>query len=207
MPTYTVSAGESIASIAKENGFLWNTIWDHASNAALKAKRPYPNQLVEGDEVFLPEKGTKSVAKPVDARHTFKRKGEPTRLKLQLLSMGEPRKNEPYTLTFGDKVVHGSTDEQGKIDEPIVGEAKSAKLMLGSGSEIYEVAIGGLDPIEEISGVQHRLGNLGYDCGGEIGEVGEGTRKALLAFQRAEQIAETGEIDDATRAKLGERHG
>jgi hypothetical protein len=207
MPMYTVGSGESIASIAKENGFLWKTLWEHGNNAALRQKRPYPNQLVEGDEVFLPEKGSKTVSKPVDAKHAFKRKGEPTRLKLQLLSMGEPRRCEPYTLTFGEKVVHGTTDGEGNIDEPIPGESKSATLMLNNGAETYQVGIGGLDPIEEVSGVQHRLGNLGFDCGGEEGEVGDATRKALLAFQRAEGLPETGEIDDATRAKLGERHG
>jgi N-acetylmuramoyl-L-alanine amidase len=206
MPAYTVSAGESLASIAKDNGYLWKTIWDDGKNAALKAKRPNPNQLVEGDELWLPEKGAKTVSKPVDAKHTFKRKGEPTRLKLQLLSMGDPRKNEKYTLTFGDQVVHGTTDDQGKIDQPIPGEVKTATLMLGSGAERYEVAVGGLDPIEEISGVQHRLSNLGFSVGGERGEVGDATRQALLAFQRAQGLTESGEIDAATRAKLGDLH-
>lgn len=206
MPSYTVSAGESLASIAKDNGYLWKTIWDDGKNAALKAKRPNPNQLVEGDELWLPDKGSKTVSKPVDAKHTFKRKGEPTRLKLQLLSMGDPRKNEPYTLTFGDQVVHGSTDDQGKIDEPIPGEVKTATLKLGNGAETYPIAVGGLDPIDEISGVQHRLSNLGFKVGGENGTVGDATKKALLAFQRAQGLQESGEIDAATKAKLGELH-
>jgi peptidoglycan hydrolase-like protein with peptidoglycan-binding domain len=37
--------------------------------------------------------------------------------------------------------------------------------------------------------------------------VGDATRKALLAFQRKEGLDESGEIDDATRARLDERHG
>jgi N-acetylmuramoyl-L-alanine amidase len=207
MDTYTVGAGESLASIAKENGYLWKTIWDHPGNAALRKKRTYPNQLMEGDELVLPDKGARAVDKPTDARHQFKRKGEPTRLKLQLLSMGEPRKNEAYTLTFGGQVIHGNTDAQGRIDHPVPGEAKSARLLLANGSEAYDVAIGGLDPIESVSGVQHRLSNLGYDCGGESGEAGDATRAAVLAFQRAQKLKETGVIDDATRARLRDRHG
>ncbi len=203
---HTVGKGESLASIAKENGFLWKTLWDHGNNAELKAQRRNPNQLVEGDVLFLPEKGKKEVGKPVDARHKFKRRGEPTRLKLQLLNMGEPRRNEPYTLTFGDEVIHGTTDADGKIDQPIPGETKTATLSLGDGAEVYEVAIGELDPIDEITGVQHRLSNLGFDCEGEDGEIGDATRDALRRFQRANGLEETSEPDAATKAKLTELH-
>lgn len=203
---HAVSAGESLSSIAKDNGYLWDTIWSHANNAALKAKRPDPNQLIAGDELFLPEKGSKAIAKPVDARHRFKIKGEPTRLQLQLLSMGEPRKNEPYTLVFGDEIIHGSTDEQGRIDQPIPGSIKTATLNLGGGAESYPIAVGELEPLDSIRGVQHRLNNLGYDCGGESGELGPATKKALLAFQKAEGLHESGEIDDSTRGRLGEKH-
>ncbi|MGO4782046.1 hypothetical protein AB4084_41815, partial [Lysobacter sp. 2RAB21] len=56
---YAIGKGESLASIAKERGFLWRTLWEHGNNAKLKAKRKNPNQLVEGDALFLPEKGDK----------------------------------------------------------------------------------------------------------------------------------------------------
>ncbi|MGH8079150.1 MAG: PGRP and LysM peptidoglycan-binding domain-containing protein [Lysobacter sp.] len=203
---YTIGKGESLASIAKQNGFLWKTLWEHANNAELKAKRKNPNQLVEGDQLFLPEKGQKTVSKSADAKHTFKRRGEPTRLKLQMLDMGEPRRNEAYTLTFGEEVIHGTTDGDGKIDQPIPGETSTAVLSFGDGSECYRVAIGELDPVDETTGVQHRLNNLGFDCGGEEGEIGDATRAALLRFQRAQGLQESGEADAATKAKLNELH-
>ena len=205
--TYTVGRGDSITSIAKQHGYLWSTIWNHGNNAELKSKRANPNQLVEGDELFLPPKGSKGVSKPVDATHKFKIKGEPARLKLKLESLGEARKNEDYTLAFGDIIVHGKTDDLGRIDEIIQGDVKVAKLMLNNATETYNIDVGGLDPITEITGMQHRLSNLGYECKGDRGEIGDATRKALLAFQRKEGLDETGEIDDATRARLDERHG
>lgn len=206
MPDYTVGDGESIASIAKQQGFLWKTIWEHGNNAALRAKRKDPNQLSPGDSVFIPEKGKKTVGKPVDARHTFKRKGEPTKLKLRLTTLDEPRAKASYTLTFGDQVIHGVTDGDGKLEHPVPGETKSATLTLSEGAEIYEIAIGGLPPVADTTGVQRRLVNLGFDCGGEDGAIGDATRAALKRFQSQNGLPVTGEADGATQAKLEELH-
>ena len=80
MPTHKVAAGESIISIAKDYGFFWKTVWEHGNNASLKEKRKNPNVLLEGDEVFIPEKQLKKVSKGADATHKFKRKGEPVKI-------------------------------------------------------------------------------------------------------------------------------
>ncbi|MGO4781865.1 peptidoglycan-binding protein, partial [Lysobacter sp. 2RAB21] len=56
------------------------------------------------------------------------------------------------------------------------------------------------------SGLQHRLNNLGFDCGGEDGDIGDATRDALLRFQRAQGLAESGEADEDTRARLDALH-
>ena len=63
---------------------------------------------------------------------------------------------------------------------------------------------GHIDPSNEVSGVQHRLSNLGYDCGPDIGAMNEDTKQALLDFQRDNKLERTGEIDAATKAKLEE---
>lgn len=207
MPEYTVGAGESIASIAKENGYLWKTLWDHGNNAGLRKQRANPNQLVEGDVVFLPDKSDRMVSKATDGSHRFKRKGEPTSLKIRLTSGGEPRRNEPYTLTFDGQVIHGTTDGDGRLEQPIPGEVKSATLLLSQGREAYPLAVGLLDPVSMTRGVRQRLANLGYDCGGEEGDaLGDATRAALARFQSDHGIQATGDIDGATRAKLDELH-
>lgn len=205
MPQYTVSEGESIASIAKQNGYLWKTIWDHGNNAALKAKRKNPNQLVAGDELFLPEKGAKAVSKGTDSRHRFTRKGEPTKLKLKLSMLGEPRKNEKYTIVFGDQVIHGTLDAEGRLEHFIPGETKIATLSLSEGKEVYSIALGQLDPIDQPRGVQQRLCNLGCPC--EVsGQIDDSTRAALSKFQAQQQLPVTGEPDAATKAKLVALH-
>ncbi|RZS33294.1 peptidoglycan-binding domain-containing protein [Corticibacter populi] len=203
---HTIASGDSITAIARENGYLWSTLWDHPRNAALRQKRQNPNQLVAGDALYLPAKGGKSVSKPVDARHAFKLRGEPTRLQLQLKCLGEPRANEAYTISWGDQVVHGSTDGQGRIDETLAAQVRSVTLQLDGGAESYTLAVGELEPVSELRGLQQRLTNLGHGrCGS--GELDDATRAALLSFQRAEALQETGEPDAATRALLEQRHG
>jgi hypothetical protein len=206
MPKVTVSQGDSIPSIAADNGFFWETIWNHPENAQLKAKRKSPNQLVPGDEVFVPELRQKWVSKGVDGTHKFKRKGVPARLKIQLKLLGEPRANEPYVLELDGRQIKGTTDGNGMVDQFIPPNARGGRLILGGGKEIIPVRIGHLNPIEEISGVKQRLNNLGYQCGSEDDELDPRTRVALKAFQAEHGLPVTGEPDAATKAKLRELH-
>ena len=51
--------------------------------------------------------------------------------------------------------------------------------------------------------VQVELMRLGYYKGKIDGKMGPGTKEALRAFQRAEWLAITGGMDNATLARLG----
>lgn len=207
MPTtVTVSPGDSIPSIAKENGFFWETIWNHPNNAALKAKRKDPNLLFDGDEVYVPDLDLKQESRGVDARHKFKVKGEQVKFKLQLLMMGQPRANEAYTLVVDGTIYSGTTTGDGRLEHVLPANARSGVLKLKGGKEEYPVRIGHLNPIDTVSGVQQRLNNLGFNCGAENGELSETLKAALVAFQSKYQLSPTGEIDGPTKAKLEERH-
>jgi hypothetical protein len=206
MPKLTVQQGDSIPSLAVENGFFWETIWNHPENAQLKAKRKTPNQLFPGDEVFVPELRKKTESRPVDACHAFKRKGIPAKLRVRLLRLDEPRKNEPYVLDIDGTLYKGTTDGDGKIEQFMPPDAKNAQLMLQGGKEVVNLRIGHLDPIDEISGVQQRLNNLGFNAGSEDGELDDQTRAALMEFQEKYGLKASGEIDEATRAKLKSLH-
>jgi hypothetical protein len=206
MPKIQIYQGQSIPSVAKDNGFFWETLWNHPENSALKEKRKNPNVLFEGDEVFVPELETKEVTKPTEAKHKFKRKGDPLKFKLQLLMMGKPRKNEEYVLVVDGKQFRGKTDGEGKLEETLPGNATGGVLRLRGGKEEYPVRIGHLDPIDTNSGVKQRLNNLGFPCGSEDDELDDDTRAALQKFQNQHHLEVTGEADDATKAKLGELH-
>lgn len=202
--TLIVSLGDSIPSIAMDNGYFWRTIWDFGANATLKSKRKNPNVLFPGDQVVLPDKTTKSVSKPTDARHKFKRRGEPSMLRLQLMLDDEPRANEAYRLNIdgGRLIKTGSTDANGVLEEVIPGDAKTAELSLKNGKEVFNFAVGNLNPVDTISGVQQRLNNLGLQAGPEDGEMNDQLHDALKRFQTKYNLPETGEIDAAVQSKL-----
>ena len=116
----TVSAGDSIPSIAHDSGHFWETLWNHPDNAELKALRKNPNILAPGDEVTVPPIRIKDFSGGTDARHSFKRKGVPAKLKMQLFLLGEPRSNEKYTLILDGEIIHGTTDAGKSPALPII---------------------------------------------------------------------------------------
>ncbi len=204
MPEQDVGEGESTSSLAKKNGHFWKKIWDHPDNADLKQLRKDPNVLFADDKIFIPEVEIKYLPKPTEKKHKFKRKGEPCKIKLQLLKLGEPRANEDYVFEVGGKLIKGKTDGDGQLEHYIPGDGSTGTLTLSNGNEVLPVRIGQLDPVDKVVGVQQRLNNLGHDCGAEDGELGEQTIEALKKFQAEHDLEVTGEADAATKAKLKE---
>lgn len=203
MPKIKVGTGESTSSIAQANGFFWETIWNHPENAALREKRQDPNVLFKDDEIFIPEKTPREVSKATDAEHGFVLKGVPCKLKIRLMKQNQPRANENYVLDIDGTLTDGTTDGDGNIEVFIPPQAKNGRLLFRSGQEIINLSLDGLDPVDTLSGIQHRLNNLGFNCGGES-ELGERTKEALKNFQTQYELLATGEPDEATKSKLQE---
>jgi N-acetylmuramoyl-L-alanine amidase len=208
MPSKTVRVrkGDSIPSLAHQNGHFWETVWNDGANAELRQKRPSPNQLAPGDEVTIPELQKKTESGATEQRHRFKRKGVPSKLRLQLKTLGEPRKNEKYVLELDGELIEGTTDGEGKIEHPIRPDSKGGRLLLSEGAEEIPVKVGHLDPVEVLSGVIQRLNNLGYEAGHAAQKMVPKLAKALSEFQEAHKLDVTGEPDDKTKAKLLELH-
>jgi hypothetical protein len=205
----TVKQGECLSSIAYEGGFSWNTLWNHPENAALRRLRKNPHILFPGDEVFIPEKRERSESVATGQRHRFVAMGVPERLHLVLKKMGRPRANEPFTLIIDGRSFNGKTDASGTVDVAIAPNAAKAKLTIGAGDDlqVFELQLGHLDPVIEVSGAQARLNNLGFGCGAVDGILGPRTRNAIRAFQDKCGLAATGDLDEATRNKLVAEYG
>ncbi len=210
MIKYVVKQGDCLLSISEEHGFFWKTIWNHPENEQLRRKRGNPTVIYPGDVVSIPEKQPKEVSRPTEKRHRFRRRGVPAFLRLQVLdSAHKPRPILNYTLNIDGVLLSGKTDGDGRIKQTISPTARHTILTLNDQGKIeeYELPLGHIDPITEISGVQQRLINLGFDCAPVDGELGEKTRVALRAFQKKVGIQDTGEPDEITRERLKKTHG
>ncbi|HUY13837.1 MAG TPA: peptidoglycan-binding domain-containing protein [Terriglobia bacterium] len=205
MPDHTVEAGECISSIAFEEGFFWETIWNHPQNASLQQQRKDPNILFPGDVVFVPEKQVKQEIRSSGAHYKFVKKNSLVTLRLRLLDDFHARAGVKYVLIVGSLSFSGQTDSQGHLSQKIPANATSALLL--TDEDAYNLNLGVLDPITEDLGVQHRLRNLGYLGQDTDGVITDSTTAALAKFQKEHGLEDTGELTDATRATLQQVHG
>jgi hypothetical protein len=207
MPTkHTIEQGESVISLSERYGFFAETIWDHPNNAELKRTRKDMNTLLPGDVVFIPDLREKTVSVVTAKRHLFRRKGVPAKFHIQVFDGEKPRANQDYELTVDGRVYPGKTDDKGVLHEWVPPGARSGELRIGPDAFTATLRFGHMDPIETLSGIQRRLNNIGYACGGTGGELDDRTREALSSFQHRFGLPDSGEPDEATVRKLEEVH-
>jgi hypothetical protein len=208
---YVVDQGECLSSIAYENGFLPETIWNDPGNASLKAGRKDPNVLLPGDKLHIPSPRVREESCATDNQHQFVLKGVREVLRVVLLdSDGNPRSSLRYTIKIkGQRPKSGTTGGDGIVEAPILPNAREGELIVHSkdGTEKYELDLGAIDPVSTVSGVQARLNNLGFLCGKVDDILGPKTGNALRKFQDSRNLPATGELDDATRNALLSEHG
>ena len=127
--------------------------------------------------------------------------------RLQVFDLVAARANQEYTLTIDAALkLEGKTDEQGVVEQYVPTGAKRGELVIGPDAFRLELRFGHLDPHDELTGIQHRLNNIGFACGQPDGTLNEATRQALMEFQFATGLEPTGEADPATVEKLAEVH-
>ena len=207
MPQHEVQQGECLSSIGARYGFAPDTLWSLSENAALKQRRQDPNVLEPGDVVFVPELRPKREQAGTEQKHRFRKKSGSAVLRLQLLDPDDrPRANLTYTLAVEGRLITGRTDGQGMVEQPIDSHARSASLII-EGEDPLPLRLGGLDPVDTVTGVQQRLQNLGFACGRTDGTWDERCTVALLGFRERYGLPESDEIDQAARDKLRDIHG
>ncbi|HEX7154487.1 MAG TPA: peptidoglycan-binding protein [Thermoanaerobaculia bacterium] len=207
MPFHDVKQGETLFGLAAKNG-LENaqTILDAPENAQFKEKRKDPGILKPGDRVFIPNKEMKHAPSAVDATHSFNVKRPKAWLRLAVHDAdGAAYANCRYELTVGTFQASGTLDANGLVEAKVSVDATSGTLKVwldATTVETWELKIGYMDPLDETSGIQSRLNNLGFDCGEPDGVENDATKAAVSAFQERVGLEVTGTIDDALRTKL-----
>lgn len=204
----TARKGDCFINICSQEGFFWETVWNHPENEKLRQKRGNPNILKMGDQIYIPDLEIKDYPVQTEKRHTFLLTGFSVKFTLTLMNLGQPRANEDYILTIdGRSFRQGCTDEAGRLTEMIPPKARHGFLLLGENQEEIVINFGYIDPIDEISGVQTRLQNLGFYEGEIDDEMNTETVAAIAEFQRSVELGGEGELNDGTRQKLVEVHG
>ena len=160
---HTVQAGESIDSIAFDNGFFGETLWNHASNSNLKSTRKDPDILLPGDIVHIPDLREREESAASDKKHTYRRKGVPAKFvlilrkpsskageKAELSGTGnpwdyeepiaeiepdEPDSDVPWHLYVDSVLIaEGTTDGEGKLEAKLSPGARQGILILHRGT-------------------------------------------------------------------------
>lgn len=207
---HVVRRGECISSIAEARGLFWESVWNDPENDELREVRGDPNVLRPGDRVHVRERREREEEGAAGERHRFRRRGVPALLRLRLLDhRREPLANVAYSIEIDGSIRSGETDGDGHLSESILPDAERACLRYHDGEREFrwELPLGSLDPADTLAGCRQRLGNLGFPCGSGDGGIDDTTQAAVRAFQRAQGLEETGEIDDETQQSIAESHG
>lgn len=207
MPFHDVKQGETLLGLAVKNGLeSWQDILDHPENSELKKKRADPGILKAGDRVFIPNRELRQQASAVDAKHSFKITRPKAWLRLAVKdAAGEALSGKKYELAVAGTTVSGKLPADGVVEQAVPVDATEGTLtvwMDETATQVWDLKIGFMDPAGEVSGVQARLNNLGFDCGEPDGVLDDDVKSAVRAFQLLTGLDATGEIDDALREKL-----
>lgn len=205
---YIVKQGDCISSIAYKYGLFPESIWNDSENSKLKQDRKDPNVLMPGDEVYIRDKEEKEESCASEKKHRFKKKGVPERLRIQFMDEEDKgRANEAYVLDIDGDLSENKTDKDGKVEIWIPPNAKEGKITFRDSGEEYELQLGELDPVTEITGVQARLSNMGFYEGELDGKMSEELENAIRDFQENKDLDPTGKLDELFRQKLEKVYG
>ncbi|MFN0130961.1 MAG: peptidoglycan-binding protein [Phycisphaerales bacterium] len=217
MPWYTVVQGDWLSKIAARFGLpSWKTIYYAPENGPFRSKRPDPNLIFPGDEVWIPEPKIEPDPGDTEKKHRFKLKPRPPEM-LRILvrrETGEPYADRKFKIMVWDQNTQVLLEKEGQVpgdgimEQQIPVEAAAGRYMLwpnqdATGTPLaWRLKIGHLDPVETVSGVQARLDNTGFHAGEVTGELNDQTTHAIAAFQRfckdhagQAHVADAGEPD------------
>jgi hypothetical protein len=198
---YVVRQGDYLDKLAHLYGFRADEVWQHDANRALRERRPSPSLLAPGDVLHVPidpsERGVEVYPKQANRYRARTPLVEVTVVLRD--EAGEPScVGEAFAAFVRGERVEGVVAEGGRVRLSVPVTESEVTVVLERLGVVMPVRVGHLDPLDEASGVRHRLDHLGYDTS----DLDEATR----AFQRAHELEPTGVVDEATRRALRRGH-
>jgi hypothetical protein len=211
MAQHVVSRGECLSSIAHDYGIArWQTIYNDPANEAFRDLRPDPNVIMIGDIVQIPESEPARLTLATGQVHTIKIQCDVTLLRVRVIDDS----GNSFDGAEFECVVDGD-EQRGVVKNSFVElqvprNAERAELYVwatADEAEYWELELGDLDPVTEVSGQQARLNNLGFISGEVDNLMGPITRRAIRKFQGAYDLDVDGICGPITRGELIDNHG
>jgi len=202
MRVHKVTQCEDIHSIAAQYRIAdWQAIYNHDANERLRQFRPDPNDLHPGDIVYIPDTEPLSFKIATDQSHTIKIPLPKVQIHLEISDGEGPQEDMDYLLTFPGGEIKNKTTASGAVIARVPAHVTQATVTffpIDLEPRTYSLSLCGMNPKEEISGIQARLQNLGYYNGQIDEDYGYVTFEALAKFQDDHGLTPTGQPDQVT---------
>ncbi len=213
MKPYVIRQGDYLLKLSHVLGFDADEVWNHGKNAELKQSRKDPSLLKPGDVLFIPDKPKPRLKLNLKEQNSFVARVPSVDVAVVISEEGAPVKGAKYVVEGLGAETEQTTDEQGRVVIRAPVHAREVTVRFVERGNKLKIALGGLDPVETPSGLRMRLTNLGY-YGGKLAGADpyvahddQALIAAVKAFQAANDLPATGEIDDGTRDAIVKAHG
>jgi hypothetical protein len=211
---YIVRQGDHLTRLAYIHGFDAGEVWNHERNTELREIGRTPDLLAPGDILYLPVKPKDGLAFSAGSSNRYRAQVPNVKVTLTFKDAERVLANEPYEVhglgTDGSdgKTEERKTDADGRIELELPVTTREVTIVFPTQNVAYEVRVGDMDPVAELSGIQKRLQNLGYlPRERESASEGAYVQGAIAEFQKQHGLSPTGTIDNDTSNLLRDEHG
>ncbi|MCA9624660.1 MAG: peptidoglycan-binding protein [Myxococcales bacterium] len=213
MKPYVIRRGDYLLKLAHQLGFDADKVWKDGANADLRALRDDPDMLQAGDILMIPDEPKKELPLRAEQDNAFVAKVPKISVSLAVTDDDEPLANEAYVVEGLGDDEERTTDGDGFVSFEAPVHVREVTVKFLNVDLAFRIGIGELDPIDTPSGLRKRLTQLGF-YGAKLqgadryqGRTDAAMAAAIAAFQKAQGLEVTGELDDGTRDKIVEVHG
>lgn len=222
---YVIQPGDTVLTIALLHELEPRDIVNHDKNRAMFSERHRdPHMLAPGEIVYIPPPPAPTPSVSPRSANTFTATVPKVHLHLQFECEKGPLAGEafrieaPVVLTTARRrdltqPLEGNLDGEGKVSLEVPALIGSFVLRFPARNTEHEVIVGGLDPLDQPSGVNARLTHLGFLPLDQTladpyrFETEESAKQTLKRFQSAYQLEATGSADGRTLDALKNAHG
>jgi hypothetical protein len=157
-----VGPGQTAASVAWSAGFMkFETVWSAPENADLGKRRKDPQVLHPVDTIHVPARLPPQFSFATGREHVITVNRTKLTVRVRLVDwLGKPRAGQACVVTADGDPQEVTSDGQGAVQFVVSPVTSRATIDCGDG-EVFDLAVGALNPVDTLTGAGSRLANLG----------------------------------------------